>query len=554
MIGSDIIFGFTLCQSHLCDDFSKIMHDEFEMSMMGELNFFLGLQIKQLEDGKEMLKKFGLEDAKPIKTPMSSEPNSPATKRANPSTTLNTVLEKISEEEKSSLLQVLEKLKEAEDLAADQLSRFQNPHMEELTEREFADKFSDKHLMVLKSKFKDNEPCANVTAKKVYEAGFYWPSVFKDANEYVRRCDACQISGNISLRNEMPQNNIQDWAFKVFIIILLGFPGPSDGLRLHPIVFFSSGSGLTADSLVLTLTLAFLDFGLDFAQSFPFHAHLPSGTEALLNKHALQSVEQLDITTYRCTLPPLNLLNFEVSLAIVLRVTPTNEDCMVVMLSCKVNMDDPIITMEEYIMIEEEKAHRRGKVYNWKTATYVTHSCEPTISPLNDNVINFRISFDESNDEDYTVVFNKNSFSYKKNSINDLKTNSENANDKVSMPLLSSPEPTVSCLNDLDFFKDFENEFPAIVYNDALTSKSYFLTEPVVIPQHIDEFDLKDETSLSKCNEEKQNVLNFNDLFPFNVIYPDDSKSDKDNDDDKIDFKQSSGGNVINNDDDAYAQ
>ncbi|GKD97732.1 retrovirus-related pol polyprotein from transposon TNT 1-94, partial [Tanacetum coccineum] len=66
-----------------------------------------------------------------------------------------------------------------------------------------------------------------------------------------------------------------DWAFKVFtvfIIILLGFPGPSDGLRLHSIVFFSSGSGLTADSSVLTLTLAFLDFGLDFAQSFPFHA------------------------------------------------------------------------------------------------------------------------------------------------------------------------------------------------------------------------------------------------------------------------------------------
>lgn len=45
----DIIFGST-CQE-LCVDFSKIMHDEFEMSMMGELNFFLGLQIKQLEDG-----------------------------------------------------------------------------------------------------------------------------------------------------------------------------------------------------------------------------------------------------------------------------------------------------------------------------------------------------------------------------------------------------------------------------------------------------------------------------------------------------------------------
>ncbi|GJX44093.1 retrovirus-related pol polyprotein from transposon TNT 1-94 [Tanacetum coccineum] len=76
----DIIFIST-CQD-LCDDFSKIMHDEFEISMMGELNFFLGLQIKQFEDGiffnqskyvKKMLKKFGLENAKPIKTPMSSK-------------------------------------------------------------------------------------------------------------------------------------------------------------------------------------------------------------------------------------------------------------------------------------------------------------------------------------------------------------------------------------------------------------------------------------------------------------------------------------------------
>nr|GEU81090.1 copia protein [Tanacetum cinerariifolium] len=66
----------------MCDEFSKIMHDEFEMSMMGELNFFLGLQIKQMQDGiffnqckyiKEILKKFGLEYSKPMKTPMSSD-------------------------------------------------------------------------------------------------------------------------------------------------------------------------------------------------------------------------------------------------------------------------------------------------------------------------------------------------------------------------------------------------------------------------------------------------------------------------------------------------
>nr|GEW70732.1 hypothetical protein [Tanacetum cinerariifolium] len=74
----DIIFGST-CQD-MCDEFAKIMRDEFEMSMMGELNFFLRLQIKQMEDGiffnqskyiKEILKKFGLEESKPMKTPMS---------------------------------------------------------------------------------------------------------------------------------------------------------------------------------------------------------------------------------------------------------------------------------------------------------------------------------------------------------------------------------------------------------------------------------------------------------------------------------------------------
>nr|GEZ63251.1 copia protein [Tanacetum cinerariifolium] len=66
----------------MCDEFNKIMHDEFEMSMMDELNFFIGFQIKQMEDGisfnrskysKEMLKKFGLEVSRPMKTLMSSD-------------------------------------------------------------------------------------------------------------------------------------------------------------------------------------------------------------------------------------------------------------------------------------------------------------------------------------------------------------------------------------------------------------------------------------------------------------------------------------------------
>nr|GEV79564.1 hypothetical protein [Tanacetum cinerariifolium] len=84
----------------------------------------------------------------------------------------------------------------------------------------------------------------------------------------------------------------------------------------------------------------------------------------------------------------------------------------------------------------------------------------------------------------------------------------------------------------------------AIVYNDALTSKSDFLTEPTLSLQHIDEFDLKDEISLFEYDGVEQNILYFNDLFPFNIIYPDDLQSNKDNDDNKIDIIQSSGGNV----------
>nr|GEU35064.1 hypothetical protein [Tanacetum cinerariifolium] len=119
-------------------------------------------------------------------------------------------------------------------------------------------------------------------------------------------------------------------------------------------------------------------------------------------------------------------------------------------------MDDPNITMEEYIRLEEEKARRRGEVYNWETATY------------------------------------------------------------------------------------------AIVYNDALTSKSDSSTKPVEITHRVDEFDLKTKTLFSEGDEKEQNILYFNDLFPFNIIHLDDLKSDKDNDDDKIDIKQSSGSNVIN--------
>jgi hypothetical protein len=73
----DIIFGST--NKSTCEEFSRIMIQKFEMSMMGELKYFLGFQVKQLQDGtfisqtkyiQYILTKFGMKDAKPIKTPM----------------------------------------------------------------------------------------------------------------------------------------------------------------------------------------------------------------------------------------------------------------------------------------------------------------------------------------------------------------------------------------------------------------------------------------------------------------------------------------------------
>ncbi|GJV32673.1 hypothetical protein Tco_1393073 [Tanacetum coccineum] len=100
-------------------------------------------------------------------------------------------------------------------------------------------------------------------------------------------------------------------------------------------------------------------------------------------------------------------------------------------------MDEPNITMEEYIRLEEEKARKHDKVYNWETAKYgkiwydedihdlrfvetefpaiafndevsseKTLSSEPMVGSLN-NEIDFRISFDDSDDEDYMNLGSK---------------------------------------------------------------------------------------------------------------------------------------------------
>ncbi|GJY93061.1 putative nucleotidyltransferase, ribonuclease H, partial [Tanacetum coccineum] len=127
--------------------------------------------------------------------------------------------------------------KGSENLDADPLSRLENPKLEKLNEETIHDSFPNEHLMVINVKESEGDPCrivrrcvfgkelgenlehchmgptgrhyrTDITARKVFEAGFYWPTIFKDFARYVRECDTCQRAGNISFKNQMPLSNI----------------------------------------------------------------------------------------------------------------------------------------------------------------------------------------------------------------------------------------------------------------------------------------------------------------------------------------------------------
>nr|GEX76035.1 reverse transcriptase domain-containing protein [Tanacetum cinerariifolium] len=70
---------------------------------------------------------------------------------------------------------------------------------------------------------------ANYTAKKVFDSGFYWPTIYKDAYELVKRYDSCQRQGKISKKDEMPQNSIQ--VCEIFDLWGIDFMGPFPSLK-----------------------------------------------------------------------------------------------------------------------------------------------------------------------------------------------------------------------------------------------------------------------------------------------------------------------------------
>nr|GEY65782.1 zinc finger, CCHC-type [Tanacetum cinerariifolium] len=114
-------------------------------------------------------------------------------------------------------------------------------------------------------------------------------------------------------------------------------------------------------------------------------------------------------------------------------VTPPNEawtECV------SGDTKNPCTAMEEYVQFETERALRNDQVFNWKTVMYGLIRIE---SPhhVEEVDLKIKISFSKSNDEDYIVIYNNNSLSYKINFVNDLKSDTDNNDDKINDKLSS---------------------------------------------------------------------------------------------------------------------
>ncbi|GJV57228.1 hypothetical protein Tco_1458233 [Tanacetum coccineum] len=170
-------------------------------------------------------------------------------------------------------------------------------------------------------------------------------------------------------------------------------------------------------------------------------------------------------------------------------------------------MDDPNITMEEYIRLEEEKARRHDEfpaivyndaltselevsfdfenefpaiVYNDALTSEPEVSSEPTVSayPAIKVDFDFKISSSDSDDEDYTIIYDKTSFSCKLVSINDLKSDSNNVEDKINIKQSSGdlsiePLPNVSIRRILGYGYGVSTSCTVLVIMEYFVKISY---------------------------------------------------------------------------------
>ncbi|GKD30208.1 reverse transcriptase domain-containing protein [Tanacetum coccineum] len=130
------------------------------------------------------------------------------------------------------------------------LLRLENPHKDVLENKDINENFPLETLGVISSgstpwcvhgqeSFDILKAChegpteghhsAYLTAKKVFDACFFWPTIYRDAHTMIKSCDTCQRQGKISQRDEMPQNAIQ--VCEIFDVWGITFMGPFPSSR-----------------------------------------------------------------------------------------------------------------------------------------------------------------------------------------------------------------------------------------------------------------------------------------------------------------------------------
>nr|GEW91830.1 reverse transcriptase domain-containing protein [Tanacetum cinerariifolium] len=120
--------------------------------------------------------------------------------------------------------------KGTENLAADHLSRLENHHKDVFENKDINENFPLETLGEIFSRRPiEGHHGANFTAKKVFDAGFFWHTIYKDAYDLVKSCDSCQRQGKISQRDEMPQNVIQ--VCEIFNVWGIDFMRPFPSLQ-----------------------------------------------------------------------------------------------------------------------------------------------------------------------------------------------------------------------------------------------------------------------------------------------------------------------------------
>nr|GEW32583.1 reverse transcriptase domain-containing protein [Tanacetum cinerariifolium] len=93
---------------------------------------------------------------------------------------------------------------------------------------------------------------ANLTAKKVFDAGFFWPSIYRDAHDMIKSCDTCQRQRKISQRDEMPQNAIQ--VYEIFDVWGIDFMGPFPASKGNKAIISDRGTHFCNDQFARVKT------------------------------------------------------------------------------------------------------------------------------------------------------------------------------------------------------------------------------------------------------------------------------------------------------------